>query len=90
VWDGINIAYRGIQPLILETSGKRRLLYEWADEWQLADSETVKVKGTPVVVFGSYDFTAPKPWLQLVANPKALDISEKEIEEQTKPFLSYS
>jgi hypothetical protein len=46
------------------------------DEWQLADSETVKVKGTPVVVFG-YDFTAPKPWLQLVANPKALDISEK-------------
>jgi hypothetical protein len=65
-----------------------KLLYEWADEWQLADSETVKVKGTPVVVFGSYDFTAPKPWLQLVANPKALDISEKEIEEQTKPFLS--
>jgi hypothetical protein len=26
--------------------------------------------------------------LQLVANPKALDISEKEIEEQTKPFLA--
>jgi hypothetical protein len=37
---------------LLETSGKRRqTLYEWADEWQLADSETVKVKGTPVVVF---------------------------------------
>ena len=65
-----------------------KLLYEWADEWQLADSETVKVKGTPVIVFGSYDFRAPKPWLQLVANPKALDISEKEIEEQTMPFLS--
>jgi hypothetical protein len=30
---------------------------------------------------------APKPWLQLVV-PKALDISEKEIEEETKPFLS--
>jgi hypothetical protein len=53
VWDGINIAYRGIQPsFLLETSGKdAKLLYEWADEWQLADSETVKVKGTPVVVF---------------------------------------
>jgi hypothetical protein len=37
---------------------EKKLLYEWADEWQLADSETVKVKGTPVVVFGSYDFTA--------------------------------
>jgi hypothetical protein len=36
---------------LLETSGKdAKLLYEWADEWQLADSETVKVKGTPVVV----------------------------------------
>jgi hypothetical protein len=65
-----------------------KLLYEWADEWQLADSETVKVKGTPVVVFGGYDFKAPKPWLQLIANPKALAISEKEIEEQTMPFLS--
>jgi hypothetical protein len=31
---------------LLETSGKdAKLLYEWADEWQL-DSETVKVKGT--------------------------------------------
>jgi hypothetical protein len=36
----------GIQPsFLLETSGKdAKLLYEWADEWQLADSETVKVK----------------------------------------------
>jgi hypothetical protein len=54
---------------LLETSGKdAKLLYEWADEWQLADSETVKVK--VLVVVGSYDFTAPKPWLQLVANQR--------------------
>jgi hypothetical protein len=64
-----------------------KYLYDWADEWELADSETVKVKGTPVIVFGSYDFTAPKPWLQLIVNPKALDISENEIEKQTMPFL---
>jgi hypothetical protein len=65
-----------------------KYLYDWADEWELADSETVKVKGTPVIVFGSYDFTAPKPWLQLIVDPKALDISENEIEKQTMPFLS--
>lgn len=65
-----------------------KYLYDWADEWELADSETVKVKGTPVIVFGSYDFTAPKPWLQLIVNSKALDISENEIEKQTMPFLS--
>jgi hypothetical protein len=33
----------------LRLQEKTKLLYEWADE-QLADSETVKVKGTPVVV----------------------------------------
>jgi hypothetical protein len=65
-----------------------RYLYDWADQWVLADQENVKVKGTPVIVFGSYDFDAPKPWLQLVANSKALNISENEIEGITKPFLS--
>jgi hypothetical protein len=24
--------------------------YDWADQWVLADAETVKVKGTPVIV----------------------------------------
>tara|TARA_R110000868_G_scaffold36900_8_gene130543 strand:- start:1162 stop:2016 length:855 start_codon:yes stop_codon:yes gene_type:complete len=65
-----------------------RYLYDWADQWVLADEENVKVKGTPVVVFGSYNFDAPKPWLQLIDNPKAIDITENEIEELTKPLLS--
>jgi len=63
-------------------------LYEWADQWVLADEENVKFKGTPVVVFGSYPFDAPKPWLQLVKNPKALTISESEIEKVTEPYLA--
>ena len=65
-----------------------RYLYDWADQWVLADEENVKIKGTPVVVFGSYNFEAPKPWLQLISNPKAINISENEIEELTKPFLN--
>jgi len=64
-----------------------KYLYKWADEWILKDSENVKVKGTPVIVFGSYNFDSPKPWLALVNDPKALDISEAEIENQVKPFL---
>ena len=47
-------------------------MYNWADEWILKDRENVKVKGTPVIVFGSYPFDAPKPWYALVKNPKAL------------------
>lgn len=63
-------------------------LYNWADEWVLADEENVKVKGTPVIVFGSYDFEAPKPWLVLIANPKALNILEVEMDQLTNPHLS--
>jgi lipoprotein-anchoring transpeptidase ErfK/SrfK len=64
-----------------------KFLYKWADEWILADRENIKVKGTPVLVFGSYNFDAPKPWLQLIKDPKALDISESEIVSQIKPFI---
>lgn len=70
---------------LLEKDAK--YLYKFADEWILKDRENVKVKGTPVVVFGSYNFDDPKPWLQLASDPKALNISENEIENQTKPFL---
>ncbi len=65
-----------------------KYLYQWADQWVLADEENVKFKGTPVVVFGSYPFGAPKPWLQLVKDPKALTISAGEMEKVTAPFLS--
>ncbi len=65
-----------------------KYLYDWADEWVLEDRQTVKLKGTPVVVFGSYDFDAPKPWYQLVKKPKTLNISEAKIEKEVQPFLS--
>jgi len=64
-----------------------KYLYEWADQWVLADEQNVKFKGTPVLVFGSYPFDAPKPWLQLLKDPKALTISESEIVKVTKPHL---
>ncbi|MEO8534345.1 MAG: L,D-transpeptidase [Flavobacterium sp.] len=70
---------------LLEKDAK--YLYKWADEWILKDAENVKVKGTPVIVFGSYNFDGPKSWFELVKNPKAMDISESEIDTQVKPFL---
>jgi lipoprotein-anchoring transpeptidase ErfK/SrfK len=71
---------------LLEKDAK--YLYEWADQWILVDDENVKFKGTPVIVFGSYNFDAPKPWLQLVKNPKALTISTSEMENITSPYLA--
>lgn len=70
---------------LLEKDAK--YLYKFADEWILKDKENVKVKGTPVIVFGNYNFDGPKPWLQLSSNPKALNISESEIENEVKPFI---
>lgn len=70
---------------LLEKDAK--FLYEWADQWILNDKEEINAKGTPVIVFGSYNFDKPKPWLQLVKNPKKIAISEDEIEKETAPFL---
>lgn len=65
-----------------------KYLYDWADEWVLLDKQTVKLKGTPVVIFGSYDFDAPKPWYKLVKDRKALNISAAMVEKEVSPFLS--
>lgn len=65
-----------------------KYLYDWADEWVLQNPQTVKLKGTPVIVFGSYPFDGPKPWYQLVKNPKALNLSESDIKKEVQPFLS--
>lgn len=64
-----------------------KYLYYWADQWVLADTMIIRLKGTPVIIFGSYDFRSPKPWLQLVCDPHALDILEEEICKVTEPFL---
>jgi len=65
-----------------------RNLYKWADEWVLKDDENITLQGTPVIVFGTYNFGAPKPWLQLVADPAALNISDDQVTQITKPFLT--
>ena len=71
---------------LLEKDAK--FLYEWADQWILNDKEEINAKGTPVIVFGSYNFDQPKPWLELVKNSKILDISSEEIEKEITPFLN--
>lgn len=63
-----------------------RYLYNWADQWVL-NKDAVKKKGTPVIVFGNYDFDAAKPWMQLLNDPHALDIRVKEIYQIVEPHL---
>ena len=63
-------------------------LYNWADQWVLANAYTVLVKGTPVIVFGTYDFSIEKPWQKLVSNPKAFDITAAEMQKITEPYYN--
>lgn len=65
-----------------------RYMYEWADEWILIGKDSVRAKGTPVIVFGQYNFAAPAPWRQLVNNPQALDISPAELEAVASSHLN--
>ena len=70
---------------LLEKDAK--MLYEFADQWELESAEKVRLKGTPVIVFGSYDFKKPKIWNTLPQDAKALSISEAELETTISPYL---
>lgn len=70
---------------LLEKDAK--ILYEFADQWVLENDQKVKLKGTPVIVFGSFDFDHQKPWNALKENPKALSMSEADLETVIAPHL---
>ena len=64
-----------------------KMLFDFAEQWVLENDDKVKIKGTPVIVFGKYDFNAPKPWLALKNDPDALKITEEELETILLPHL---
>ncbi|MFN7043595.1 MAG: L,D-transpeptidase [Flavobacterium sp.] len=70
---------------LLEKDAK--MLYEFAEQWELESAEKVRLKGTPVIVFGSYDFKNPKIWNTLPQDAKALSFSEAELETTISTYL---
>ena len=62
--------------------------YDWADQWKL-DSSGIHVvdNGTPVIIFGKYDFTKAVPWTRLLKNPDALQIDIDSVKRIVAPFL---
>lgn len=65
-----------------------KFLYNWADHWILAKKDNIHIKGTPVIIFGNYDFDSLKPSLQLISNSKSLDITAVEIRDITQAILN--
>ncbi len=63
-------------------------IYYWAEQWILTkDGEKIIAYGTPVIIYGKYDYKTPRPWKNLVHNPKATFIKRKEMEEIVNPFI---
>jgi hypothetical protein len=59
-----------------------RWIYDWVSTWILSrDGEEVLAQGTPVVLFGEYDFGSPPPWNRLAMEPDATRLDPEEIDE---------
>lgn len=55
-------------------------IYYWAEQWILTkDGEFVIAYGTPVIIFGEYDFKGVKPWLLLPTEPEKAFVSKQEL-----------
>jgi hypothetical protein len=63
-------------------------MYGWVREWRIArNRKTITRKGTPVVVFGEFAYTARRPWLALVQEPGATRLEPQELDETVADYF---
>ena len=63
-------------------------IYNWADQWILTkDGENIIANGTPLIIFGKFNYKAKPPWKFLADDPHATDVSEAKIDSIITPFL---
>lgn len=62
-------------------------MYDWAEQWILNDVYALQAKGTPVIIYGWYNFDSQAPWLELVSHPKTNDISENDLSVLVSKYL---
>jgi hypothetical protein len=63
---------------LLEADAK--WIYDWAESWVLGDGgRRIERYGTPVIVFGDFDYDAPAPWTRLADDPRATEIALDEL-----------
>ena len=66
-----------------------KFLYNWVDTWILnKGGATLKANGTPVIVFGDYEWGGKKPWKNLINDPASNDISLEAMNEIIEPHLN--
>ncbi len=63
-------------------------LYRWADQWIVSkDGQDVLANGTPVIIFGYYEYEKIAPWKNLPMDKDATKIYLKDLEEATSPYI---
>lgn len=63
-------------------------LYHWAVQWKLSSNgEHIEAYGTPVVIFGSYEYKNIAPWKKLYENPNNASIDQDAIEKVLAPYI---
>lgn len=71
---------------LLEDDAK--YLYNWGETWVLnKGGASVRANGTPVIVYGDYEWGGKKPWKNLIQDSKANDISVEEFTKIIEPHL---
>jgi L,D-transpeptidase-like protein len=63
-------------------------IYGWADQWTLSADRRVEAQGTPVIVFGKYDYGKQAPWKQLVTDYRAASLTGSELDEAIRGDLA--
>lgn len=70
-------ASHGCVRLMLDDA---KWFFAWAEGSKTGTAGMKKmVYGTPVIIFGDYDYSKPQPWKELPTNPNVTDITETEI-----------
>lgn len=63
-------------------------IYYWADQWILtADGENIIVYGTPVIIFGKFDFKGVKPWRLLPFDKEKAQIDNDELAKEIQEHI---
>jgi hypothetical protein len=62
-------------------------LYGWAEQWVPGRGGAVRRYGTPVLVMGDYDYSAPPPWRGLAHDPGADRVTEEDVKVALEPHL---
>jgi L,D-transpeptidase catalytic domain len=64
-------------------------IYNWAEQWIISrDGERIIAYGTPVIVYGKFNYKGKAPWKYLADIPDTTNVSEAVIDSTVAPFLN--